>query len=242
MNSQMHPLIRVQDVHRAFGKKRVLDGISIDVPAGCLVALLGPSGAGKTTLVKMMAGTDEAQKGFVEVEGQRMPHLGTLKDIGYMAQSDALYLELTGRDNLEFFGAMYGLRNEKLKSAIDWSADLVDLQPDLDRPVEQYSGGMKRRLSLAITLLHQPKIVILDEPTVGLDPVLRKSVWEELRRYADKGAAILITTHVMDEAQQCDTVCMLRDGKLIAHDTPKALMSAAQVDSMQDAFLYYASH
>jgi len=242
MYSETSPLISVEDVHRAFGKTRVLKGVSLDVPAGSIVGLLGPSGAGKTTLVKMIAGTDQALKGLVRVEGKQMPNLGTLRDIGYMAQSDALYLELSGRENLEFFGGMYDMSREELEAAIDWATELVDLQSDLNRPVGQYSGGMKRRLSLAIALLHRPKVLILDEPTVGLDPVLRKVVWDELRRYADRGAAILVTTHVMDEAVQCDSVCMLRDGQIIAQDTPNALMEAANAPTMQDAFLYYATH
>ncbi len=241
MNTSESPLVKIQDVHRSFGTKTVLNGVSLDVPAGSIVALLGPSGAGKTTLVKMIAGTDQAQKGIVEVEGTSMPNLNTLGSIGYMAQSDALYLELTALDHLQFFGAMYGMEGEALKSSIDWSTKLVNLQTDLNRPVTEFSGGMKRRLSLAITLLHKPRIVILDEPTVGLDPVLRKAVWAELRRYADDGAAILVTTHVMDEAQQCDTVCMLRDGKIIAKDSPAGLMKSANVSSMQDAFLHYAT-
>jgi ABC-2 type transport system ATP-binding protein len=117
---------------------------------------------------------------------------------------------------------------------------LVDLADSIDRPVLQYSGGMKRRLSLATSLLHDPKVLILDEPTVGLDPVLRHAVWKELRAIADRGATILVTTHVMDEADQCDVVCMLRDGRIIAKDTPAALMASAGAETMQDAFLHYA--
>jgi ABC-2 type transport system ATP-binding protein len=235
------PLVRVSGVSRSFGDLRVLDGVDLDVAAGSLVALLGPSGAGKTTLVRMIAGADVAPVGEVLVDGRRMPQLELLPLIGYMAQSDALYFDLSGRENLEFFGELQGLTGQTLRDTIARVVALVDMADSLDRPVLQYSGGMKRRLSLAITMLHDPKVLILDEPTVGLDPVLRKSVWDEFRKLADDGRAVLVTTHVMDEAGMCDLVCMLRGGRIIAQDTPQGLIEAAGADSLQGAFLHFAT-
>ncbi len=241
MSESPQALVQVQEVSRSFGSLKVLTGVSMNVQAGSLVALLGPSGAGKTTLVRMIAGVDVAQGGQVRVQGDLMPTMDQLPVIGYMAQSDALYLELSGRENLLFFGSLYSLKGEALQTAIKSVVDLVDLGDAIDRPVLQYSGGMKRRLSLATALLHGPKVLILDEPTVGLDPVLRHAVWKELRAIADAGSAVLVTTHVMDEADQCDIVFMLRDGRIIAEDPPKALMARAGAETMQDAFLHFAT-
>jgi ABC-2 type transport system ATP-binding protein len=210
------------------------------VERGELMALLGPSGAGKTTLVRMIAGADKADSGTVVAFGLTMPSLEALPKIGYMAQSDALYLELTGRQNLEFFGALFNLRHEALNAAIRRAVALVDLADALDRPVLGYSGGMKRRLSLATALLHSPKLLVLDEPTVGLDPVLRRAVWAELRAIANQGAAVLITTHVMDEAGECDRICMMREGRLIADDSPDGLLATTGTTNLTEAFVHYA--
>jgi ABC-2 type transport system ATP-binding protein len=234
-------VISVRNVSRSFGKTTVLRGASLEVPAGQIVGLLGPSGAGKTTLVRLIAGTDRADTGQVEVDGVPMPRLDVLDRIGYMAQADALYGELTARQNMRFFGALFRLGGQRLADRIAAAAAVVGLDGHLDRPVHQYSGGMKRRVSLAIALLHEPKILILDEPTVGIDPVLRRQVWGRLRDRADAGSAILVTTHVMDEADRCDRVCMLRDGRIIAADTPDRLKQAAAVTTMEDAFLHYGA-
>jgi ABC-2 type transport system ATP-binding protein len=231
------PLVRVDRVSRSFGEHRVLRDISLEVAPGAIVGLLGPSGSGKTTLVRMVAGSDRPDGGAVEVAGTPMPSLVVLPQIGYMAQSDALYGELTARQNLEFFGALYLLAGEALRARIDEAAGLVDLRRDLDRQVQLFSGGMKRRLSLACALLHRPKVLILDEPTVGIDPVLRIAIWDELRALARSGTAILVTTHVMDEVERCDAVVMIRDGGVIAADAPSALKARFAVDTIEEVFL-----
>jgi len=233
-------LLEVQSVSRFFGKVEAVRDVSLRVNQGELLGLLGPSGAGKTSLVRMIAGADKADSGSVVAFGLTMPALGALPQIGYMAQSDALYLELTGRQNLEFFGALFGLRDASLTQAMERAVTLVDLADALDRPVLGYSGGMKRRLSLATALLHAPKLLVLDEPTVGLDPVLRRAVWNELRALADQGTTILITTHVMDEASECDRICMMRNGLLIADDSPDGLRAATGAESLTEAFVHYA--
>ena len=176
------PCIRVEHVNRSFGQKQVLFDISLNVPYSQILGLLGPSGSGKTTLIKMIAGIDVATSGEVFLLDQKMPQLSMLNKVGYMAQSDALYGELTAEENLQFFASMYSLTKSKRKQRIKEVMQLVNLSDELKKQIKQYSGGMKRRLSLAIALIHEPPVLILDEPTVGIDPVLRKSIWDELKR------------------------------------------------------------
>lgn len=233
------PCIRIENVNRVFGKKQVLFNISLTVPYCQILGLLGPSGSGKTTLVKMIAGVDSPSSGEVYVLGEKMPRLSMMSKIGYMAQSDALYGELTAEENLKFFASMYSLTKGKQRERIKEVMYLVNLSDHLKKQVKQYSGGMKRRLSLAIALLHEPPILILDEPTVGIDPVLRKSIWEELYKLKNKGTTIIVTTHVMDEVEKCDNLGMIRDGKLIAVGTPEELKAATGSSNIEGAFLYY---
>ncbi|ULO08614.1 ABC transporter ATP-binding protein [Paenibacillus sp. 19GGS1-52] len=233
------PVISVRNVGRAFGSKQVLEDISLEVEQAETFGILGPSGSGKTTLVKLLTGIDETTSGEVFVLGVKMPKLAMLQQIGYMAQSDALYTELSAKENLEFFAALYGLKGEQRSRRIKAVMELVDLEEHLRKRVDQYSGGMKRRLSLAIALLHEPPLLILDEPTVGIDPVLRLSIWKELKALNRKGTSIVLTTHVMDEAEKCDRLAMIRDGKLLAVDTPTGLLQATSTASIEEAFLYY---
>ncbi|MEG6589467.1 ABC transporter ATP-binding protein [Paenibacillus barengoltzii] len=237
--SSQEVCIRTQGVTRKFHDKEVLHGISLEVRRNEIFGLLGPSGSGKTTLVKMIAGIDEATSGEVEVLGIRMPKLSMMNRIGYMAQSDAMYNELTAKENLEFFGALFGLKGVEMKRRIEEVMALVNLTDHLRRPVSAYSGGMKRRLSLAIALMHEPEVLILDEPTVGIDPVLRKSIWDEFENLSQKGTTILVTTHVMDEADKCHRLGMVRDGHLIAVGTPEALKQETGSATIEEAFLHY---
>ncbi|WP_410514243.1 ABC transporter ATP-binding protein [Paenibacillus sp. BR2-3] len=233
------PIIKVSNVAKAFGSKLVLDRISLEVGKAETFGILGPSGSGKTTLVKLLTGIDETTSGEIHVLGVKMPKLAMLQQIGYMAQSDALYTELSAKENLEFFASLYGLKGEQRKRRMDAVMELVNLQEHMRKNVGQYSGGMKRRLSLAIALLHEPPVLILDEPTVGIDPVLRLSIWNELRALNQKGTTIVLTTHVMDEAEKCGRLAMIRDGKLLAVDTPDGLLHATGSASIEEAFLYY---
>lgn len=233
------PCIRISHVNRIFGKKQVLFDISIDIPFSKIIGILGPSGSGKTTLVKMIAGIDEASSGEVYVLNEKMPKLSLMNKIGYMAQADALYGELTAEENLNFFASMYNFPRAKKKQRIAEVLELVNLTEFSKRQVKQFSGGMKRRLSLAIALIHEPPILILDEPTVGIDPILRKSIWEELRRICENGTTIIVTTHVMDELEKCDNLGMIRDGKLIAVGSPTELKAASSSSTIEEAFLYY---
>ncbi|OKP89347.1 ABC transporter ATP-binding protein [Paenibacillus sp. P3E] len=237
--NQVNPVIAVTHVHRAFGSREVLKDITLQVEQAETFGILGPSGSGKTTLVKLLTGIDEVTSGEVKVLGTLVPKLSLLQQIGYMAQSDALYTELSAKENLEFFASLYGLKGGNRVRRIADVMEIVNLQEHLRKRVDQYSGGMKRRLSLAIALLHEPPLLILDEPTVGIDPVLRQSIWKELRALNGKGTTIVLTTHVMDEAEKCDRLAMIRDGQLLVVDSPKGLLQSAGVASMEDAFLYY---
>ena len=142
-------------------------------------------------------------------------------------------------ENMQFFGALYGMKTKDISSRAFSTASLVGLENDFSRPVQSFSGGMKRRLSLAIALLHQPQVLILDEPTVGIDPLLRQKIWQQLRAIADSGVSIVLTTHVMDEAEKCDYLAMLRDGQIIAEDTPSALKRNTNSATIEEAFIYY---
>ncbi|WP_127493540.1 ABC transporter ATP-binding protein [Paenibacillus glycanilyticus] len=235
------PAIAVSRITRKFGDRKVLDDITLTVPRGELFGLLGPSGSGKTTLIKLITGIDLADDGQVELFGEPMPQLKMLQTFGYMAQSDALYQELTGKENMVFYGSLYGLSGKALASRIQSAAALVNLTEHLDKAVTAYSGGMKRRLSLAIALLHEPRLLVLDEPTVGIDPVLRQAIWNELRALTQQGVTIIVTTHVMDEAEKCDRLGLIRDGKLIALGTPEAIIEQAGVHTIEEAFIAFGS-
>ncbi|MGO4543708.1 ABC transporter ATP-binding protein [Paenibacillus sp. 2TAB23] len=235
--SQICPAIEIHDISRAFGRRKVLSGITLSIPKGELFGLLGPSGSGKTTLIKIMTGIDRADSGTVHMHGETMPQLKMLQTFGYMAQSDALYNELTGKQNLAFFGAMFGLKGSALESRIQYAIELVSLHEHLNVQISAYSGGMKRRLSLAIALLHEPSLLVLDEPTVGIDPLLRKSIWRELVHLTKQGITIILTTHVMDEAEKCDRLGLIQNGKLIALDTPDAIKLHTGSSTLEDAFI-----
>lgn len=231
--------IEVKHLNKSFDKKQILYDINLDVHKAKILGLLGPSGSGKTTLVKLMAGIDTPDSGEVFVLGQKVPNLKMLNKIGYMAQADALYGDLTAEENLKFFASMYGLSKADQKKRIEEVMNLVNLYDNLKIQVKKYSGGMKRRLSLAIALLHEPPILVLDEPTVGIDPVLRISIWNELYALCKSGSTIIVTTHVMDEAEKCHELGMLREGRLIALGTPEEILRESHSKTIEEAFLYY---
>lgn len=231
--------VSVKHVFKKFGHQTVLQDISLEVPQSQIFGLLGPSGSGKTTLIKLISGIDEATSGEIHLLNVTMPKLDMMSQIGYMSQSDALYMELSAQENLEFFAALFGINATARKKRIPEVMELVNLLPFLKKPVASYSGGMKRRLSLAIALLHRPKVLILDEPTVGIDPVLRKSLWDEFTRLSAQGTTIIVTTHVMDEADKCHRLGMIRDGRLIAVGSPGELKQQTGSTTLEEAFLYY---
>lgn len=230
--------IRVENVSKSYGKSLVLDGISLSIGEGRIYGLIGPSGAGKTTLVKAIVGIEPPDSGTVHVLGRRVPNLELLREIGYMAQSDALYSELTGLENLRFFAALYRLDKAETKRRIAYVADLVKMADELNKGVKNYSGGMKRRLSLAIALVHDPSVLVLDEPTVGIDPELRQGIWHELHQLKrEHGKTIILTTHVMDEAEKCDIVALIRGGALLTSGSPDELKAEFGAKDLEGAFL-----
>ncbi|MFF5816811.1 ABC transporter ATP-binding protein [Lysinibacillus capsici] len=230
--------ISIKSLEKRFQHKQVIAPLSLDVPRGQLMGLLGPSGCGKTTLIKMIMGMLKPDSGTIQVLDLNVPHKQLLNDIGYMAQSDALYTDLTGEENLHFFAKLYSLSKAERIERVAYAASLVRLTDDLRLKVENYSGGMKRRLSLAIALIQNPKLLILDEPTVGIDPVLKKEIWQELIRLKDQEQkTILVTTHAMDEAERCDQLAMLRSGHIIAQGTPQELKEHYQAKDFDEVFV-----
>ena len=230
-------MIALSHLAKKFGEQTVLKDINLTVNGCEIVGLIGPSGAGKSTVIRVALGMEVASGGNAAVLGTTMPNRELLGQIGYMAQTDALYETLTAQENLKFFGLMKGIKTADMNQAISHVAQVVDLTPDLNKRVAGYSGGMKRRLSLAIALLGDPELLILDEPTVGIDPALRRQIWAELGRLRDAGRSILITTHVMDEAELADRVALLLDGKVMAFDRPAALKEQYGVATIEDVFL-----
>lgn len=231
--------VAMHGVSKKYRDQTILTDINLTIPYGKTFGLLGPSGAGKSTLVRMMVGIEIPNDGKVFVFDEKIPNLNVVEKIGYMAQSDALYSELTAYQNLKFFGSLYGLKGKELLSRITAVMDLVALSNDINKKVAQYSGGMKRRLSLAIALLHRPKLLILDEPTVGIDPALRQKIWKQLDALRNDGTTIIVTTHVMDEANYCDSLAMIRGGQLIATGSPEELKQAVNADTIEQVFLAY---
>jgi ABC-2 type transport system ATP-binding protein len=209
-------MIEVNAVSKSYGKQIVLDNVSLTVTQGEVFGLLGPSGAGKTTLIRLITGAETCDAGAVLVAGERSPNFRTLRQMGYMPQNDGLYNELSGADNLAFFGGLFGLRGAALRQAIAAKLELVGLTADAGKLVQKYSGGMKKRLSLAAALLHDPALLMLDEPTVGIDPVLRRKLWAEFARQKANGVTLVVTTHVMDEIANCDRAALLNNGRLLA--------------------------
>ncbi len=233
--------VQVNGINKRFGKSQVLFDISLDIPQGTIFGLIGPSGCGKSTLVKIMAGILGKYVGAVHVNGMKMPSRKALFEVGYMAQAAALYPTLTGRENLKFFGNLYGIKGKELQDRIESLASLVDLSDALQKTAENYSGGMKQRLSLACALIANPKVLILDEPTVGIDPVLRQEIWAELRDLAQNGVTILITTHVMDEAEKCDSLAMMREGHILAVGSAVDLIQQAGARNFEEAFIHFGA-
>jgi len=232
-------VIRVENFKQQFGKLVVLKNINLEVKRGEILGLLGPSGSGKTTLVKAIVGMSEPTEGTVTVLQTKMPSLSVVSKIGYMAQSDALYEDLNAYDNILFFASLYGMKGKEAKKRADEVLELVILRNEGKKLVKNFSGGMKRRLSLAIALVHKPEILILDEPTVGIDPVLRVEFWKEFERIRKAGVTIIITTHVMDEAEHCDRLALIRNGGIIAMGTPDELKDKSGEATVEGAFLYY---
>lgn len=227
--------IDVKGVVKRFGSVAALDGASLAVRRGEVYGLLGPNAAGKTTLIRCLVGLVGPNAGTITVLGRRMPDLDILGKVGYMTQQAALYPDLTIAENLRFFAAINGT-HDGIRDALD----VVGLWERRDSVVSNLSGGMRTRCSLACALVHRPDLLLLDEPTVGVDPLLRIQLWDRFQQMAREGKTILVSSHVMDEAERCDRLGLIRFGRLLAEGTVAQLKAKAGVDRLEDAFLKLA--
>jgi ABC-2 type transport system ATP-binding protein len=227
------PAIRVHELRVVRGGTIVLPGLGCEVAAASVTGLLGPSGSGKSTLIRSIVGVQRIADGSVMVLGQPAGSASLRSRIGYMTQAPSVYGDLTVRANLEFFARVLAQSPEAVDSALAEFA----LDEHRDRLVSTLSGGERARVSLATALLGAPELLVLDEPTVGLDPVLRRDLWMLFHRLAEQGTTLLVSSHVMDEADRCHALLLLRDGELLAQATPDELRSRTGAQNLEDAFL-----
>ncbi|HEX7098548.1 MAG TPA: ABC transporter ATP-binding protein [Acidimicrobiia bacterium] len=233
----MSNVLVVEDLARSFGDLVAVDGVSLTISPGETYGLLGPNGAGKTTTISMIAGLLRPDRGRIEVLGRQMSasNLEAKSLVGLVPQEIAIYPDLTGEENLRFFGRLYGMGGPELAKRIDEVLAIVGLEARRDDKTSEYSGGMKRRLNIAIGLLHRPQLLILDEPTVGVDPQSRNSILESVEALASEGMSVLYTTHYMEEAERlCDRVGIIDEGRLVAEGTRRELVAqVGQLDRVE---------
>jgi ABC-2 type transport system ATP-binding protein len=227
--------VDVEEVSKSFGALKALNGVTLRVRQGEIYGLLGPNGAGKTTLIRLVAGLLEAHAGTVTVLAQRMPNVAVLRHVGYMTQQAALYPALSVQENVEFFAAINGA-DGGVKEALE----LVQLYERRGQVVATLSGGQRQRCSLACALVHKPDLLLLDEPTVGIDPQLRVQFWEYFRKMAAEGTTIIVSSHVMDEADRCQRLGLIQYGRLLAEGTPADIRAQGGSQNLEEAFLALA--
>jgi ABC-2 type transport system ATP-binding protein len=227
--------VQVTGLQVVRGGRTILNGIDAEVVEGEITGLIGPSGCGKTTLIRTVMGLQRYQAGTVDVLGRRPGHRSLRRRIGYVTQGPSVYGNLTVTENLHFFAAVLGCDRRDVDQVIEQ----VGLTGEEHAVVDRMSGGQRNRVSLAVALLGDPRLLILDEPTVGLDPVLRKDLWALFRRLAESGVGMLVSSHVMDEAARCGTLILMREGRIIASDAPKQLLDQTHTDDLEDAFLAF---
>ena len=232
-------MIRARDLRKAYAKIQAVDGISLELVAGETFGLLGPNGAGKTTTIHMLIGALRPDDGEVTINGSTDPTRADVRrQIGVAPQVEALYDELSAAENLSFFGRLYGLAGDRLKERVNWCLGLAGLTARAGDRVKTYSGGMKRRLNLACALVHDPPVLLLDEPTAGVDPQSRNHLLDSIEEFARAGRTILYTTHYMEEAERlCDRVAIMDQGKILALDTVDELLRKHGGPSMLEAEL-----
>jgi len=227
--------VEVEGLVKRFQTLTALDNATLRVRRGEVFGLLGPNGAGKTTLIRSLVGLIVPDAGTITVLGTRLPNLDILARVGYMTQAAALYPDLSVEENLKFFAAINGGRD-----GVREALEVVDLWDRRGSVVSELSGGMRTRCSLAVALVNKPDLLLLDEPTVGVDPLLRIQLWDRFKQMAARGTSILVSSHVMDEAERCDRLGLIRFGRLLAEGTVAELKSKAGVEHLEDAFLRLA--
>jgi ABC-2 type transport system ATP-binding protein len=229
----MEIAIAIDDLVVARGKRRVLHGLTCTIRQGSVTGLLGPSGSGKTTLMRSVVGVQKIQSGRVTVLGQPAGSASLRDKVGYLTQAPSVYADLTVRENARYFASLYGISRREADQAV---TD-VGLHKAADQLVGTLSGGQRARASLACALLSKPELLILDEPTVGQDPVLRNDLWQQFHALAQAGTTLLVSSHVMDEARRCERLILIREGCIVADDTPTAVRAATGTDDLEEAFL-----
>lgn len=229
--------VECDDISKSFGPVTALRRVGLKVPTGVTFGLIGPNGAGKTTLIRVLLGLTSPDSGTAEVLGTPIPPRAALPRIGYMPQDLAIYTDLTVRENLALFGRLSGMERSAIDRRMDEVLHLVNLTERRADLASKLSGGMRRLASLAAALLHDPDLLLLDEPTVGIDPDLRASFWSYFRELTSQGKTVFITTHYMDEASRCELVGLIHRGRILAVDAPDAITETTQTTSLDDAFL-----
>jgi ABC-2 type transport system ATP-binding protein len=232
----MRAAVEIADLCVRRGGREVLPGISLTIPSGRVSGLLGPSGSGKTTLMRAIVGVQIVDSGRVLVLGDPAGTEKQRRRVAYVTQAPSIYADLTVRENLRYFARILDVANERVLEV----ARTVDLERYLDTSTGSLSGGERARASLAVALLGEPQVLVLDEPTVGLDPLLRRHLWGTFHELADAGATLLVSSHVMDEAERCDHLILMRDGRVIASDAPDAIRAQADTDDLEEAFIRLA--
>jgi len=227
------PAIEIDRLRVVRGGKAVLPGVTLTVESGTVTGLLGPSGSGKTTLMRAIVGVQQIESGSVRVLGAEAGSAPLRRRVAYVTQAPSVYADLTVRENLAYFARVVDAPPRRIDAALD----VVDLAALDRRIVRTLSGGELSRASLATALLGEPELLVLDEPTVGLDPVLRRDLWTTFRELAADGTTLLVSSHVMEEADRCDRLLLLRDGSVLADDTPASLRQRTGRESLDDAFL-----
>lgn len=227
------PAICVEHLTVVRGRIRAVDDVSFELDAGTLVGLLGPSGCGKTTLMRSLVGTQVVSSGTVTLLGEPAGSSGLRDRVGYVTQVPSVYGDLTVRENLSYFAVILGASSDAVERVL---AD-VDLGHHAGTIVGRLSGGERARVSLATALLGSPSLLVLDEPTVGLDPLLRRSLWALFRQLAASGTTLLVSSHVMDEAERCERLLLMRDGQVLADTTPEGLLSSTATEDFESAFV-----
>jgi ABC-2 type transport system ATP-binding protein len=230
-------VVQAEGVHKAYRGRSALSGLDLEVPRGRVYCLLGPNGAGKSTLIRVLCGLLRPDAGIIEVLGWRVPSIRIQSQIGYMPQEIALYDDLTISQNLRFFGELYELPRDQIRRRSDELLSLVELSDRRGERVGALSGGMKRRASLAVSLLHKPRLLFLDEPTAGVDPQLRRSFWKHFIALTEEDVTVFLTTHLMDEAANSQVIGFLSHGRLLAQGHLDELLQMAGASDLESAFI-----